>query len=584
MPPPGAAREQHTWFGPSHPPAAATPIAAEQEPSTGFTRLWTAFMSARVLVALALLGLHIGLHLLGRPVTVWVLGCCTAFVVVTAAARLALRPRGPGRAFDAQWLPTVGLDLLFFATLQWQGNLGINYTPLLALPVVMAAILGSRALALGTAALTALMLLGYAAWTVSASAWANTADMAQAGLTGAGLLMLALLTNQLASRLVREEAVARRSRIEAQVQSLVNNMVIEALPDGVLVVDSTHLVRAANPAARLMLGSDQEVTPHLFSLHDNPAWLQLMHIAQLTFADTPVDAAEVILHHEDRMPSRLQVRTQRTPPIGDSGVSLCVMFLQDLREMEARLRTEKLASMGRMSAAVAHEIRNPLAAISQANALLEEDLQAPLQRRLTDMVRQNAERLQHIVDDVLDVARVQGQGGDSAQLSALALDAHVRDFCDEWAVQHGELQRLRVSLGAGDAYVQFGREHLRRVLVNLLDNASRYASHRTGAIQVETRAVRHGPVTLLVWSDGPAMEAAVRRHLFEPFFSSESRSSGLGLFICRELCERHGATIAYERTAREQAGQVVEGNEFFVSFRRAHSGHSTFNLEDTALP
>ena len=583
MPPPGAAREQHTWFGPSHPPAAATPIAAEQEPPTGFTRLWTAFMSARVLVALALLGLHIGLHLLGRPVTVWVLGCCTAFVVVTAAARLALRPRGPGRAFDAQWLPTVGLDLLFFATLQWQGNLGINYTPLLALPVVMAAILGSRALALGTAALTALMLLGYAAWTVSASAWANTADMAQAGLTGAGLLMLALLTNQLASRLVREEAVARRSRIEAQVQSLVNNMVIEALPDGVLVVDSTHLVRAANPAARLMLGSDQEVTPHLFSLHDNPAWLQLMHIAQLTFADTPVDAAEVILHHEDRMPSRLQVRTQRTPPIGDSGVSLCVMFLQDLREMEARLRTEKLASMGRMSAAVAHEIRNPLAAISQANALLEEDLESPLQRRLTDMVRQNAERLQHIVEDVLNVARVQGPG-DALETHALALDEEADTFCGEWAQQHAAGARLRVDLNAPEVQVQFARDHLRRILVNLLDNAARYASAHEGAIQVATHAVRHGPVMLMVWSDGAAMEPAVRRHLFEPFFSSESRSSGLGLFICRELCERHGATIAYERTAREQAGQVVEGNEFFVSFRRAHSGHSTFNLEDTALP
>ena len=582
MPPPGAAREQHTWFGPSHPPAAATPIAAEQEPSTGFTRLWTAFMSARVLVALALLGLHIGLRLLGRPVTVWVLGC-TAFVVVTAAARLALRPRGPGRAFDAQWLPTVGLDLLFFATLQWQGNLGINYTPLLALPVVMAAILGSRALALGTAALTALMLLGYAAWTVSASAWANTADMAQAGLTGAGLLMLALLTNQLASRLVREEAVARRSRIEAQVQSLVNNMVIEALPDGVLVVDSTHLVRAANPAARLMLGSDQEVTPHLFSLHDNPAWLQLMHIAQLTFADTPVDAAEVILHHEDRMPSRLQVRTQRTPPIGDSGVSLCVMFLQDLREMEARLRTEKLASMGRMSAAVAHEIRNPLAAISQANALLEEDLESPLQRRLTDMVRQNAERLQHIVEDVLNVARVQGPG-DALETHALALDEEADTFCGEWAQQHAAGARLRVDLNAPEVQVQFARDHLRRILVNLLDNAARYASAHEGAIQVATHAVRHGPVMLMVWSDGAAMEPAVRRHLFEPFFSSESRSSGLGLFICRELCERHGATIAYERTAREQAGRIVEGNEFFVSFRRAHSGHSTFNLEDTALP
>jgi two-component system sensor histidine kinase PilS (NtrC family) len=581
--PPGAVREQHTWFDPSHPHATGVPVAAEPESSVGFTRLWAAFMSARLLIALALLGLHIGLHLLGRPLTAWLLGWCLAYLILTMAARLILRPRGPGRAFDGQWLPTVGVDLLCFTTLQMLASLGINYTPLLALPVVTAAILGSRALALGTAALTALMLLGYAAWSASASAWSNTADMAQAGLTGAGLLMLALLTNQLAARLVREEATARRNRVEAQVQSLVNNMVIETLPDGVLVVDSTGVVRTANPAARLMLGSDQEVTPHLFSLDDNPAWAQLTHLAQLTFADAPVDAAEVILHHEDRLPSRLQVRTQRTPAIGGSGVSLCVMFLQDLREMEARLRTEKLASMGRMSAAVAHEIRNPLAAISQANALLEEDLASPMQRRLTDMVRQNAERLQHIVEDVLDVARVQGQG-DALQIHALALDDEARVFCDEWAQQQGIGARLRVDLYAPEVHVQFARDHLRRILINLLDNAARYASPRDGAIQVTTHAVRHGPVMLMVWSDGAAMEPAVRRHLFEPFFSSQSRSSGLGLFICRELCDRHGATIAYERTTREQAGQIVEGNEFFVSFRRAHSGHSTFNLEDTALP
>ena len=581
------AREQATWFGTQLPvvsPPVGLALATDTDTSPGFARLWSAFMSARVIIALALLGLQLALHLLARPVSPWLLGVSAVYALFTVAVRVMGEPRGPGLAFDGQWLPTVGVDLLFFSALQLQPSASpINYTPLLALPVVMAAILGSRALALGTAALTALMLLGYAAWTVSASAWANTADMAQAGLTGAGLLMLALLTNQLASRLVREEAVARRSRIEAQVQSLVNNMVIEALPDGVLVVDSTHLVRAANPAARLMLGSDQEVTPHLFSLHDNPAWLQLMHIAQLTFADTPVDAAEVILHHEDRMPSRLQVRTQRTPPIGDSGVSLCVMFLQDLREMEARLRTEKLASMGRMSAAVAHEIRNPLAAISQANALLEEDLESPLQRRLTDMVRQNAERLQHIVEDVLNVARVQGPG-DALETHALALDEEADTFCGEWAQQHAAGARLRVDLNAPEVQVQFARDHLRRILVNLLDNAARYASAHEGAIQVATHAVRHGPVMLMVWSDGAAMEPAVRRHLFEPFFSSESRSSGLGLFICRELCERHSATIAYERMAREQAGRIVEGNEFFVSFRRAHSGHSTFNLEDTALP
>lgn len=582
MPPPEGVHGQPSRLGRSQPPPA-TRQAASGQVSPAFRRLWTAFMSARIVIALALLGLHLGLHLMGQALTTWQLGWCLAFVALTTAARLTLKPRGPGRAFDAQWLPTVGLDLLFFAVLQAVLSPGVNYTPLLALPVVMAAILGSRVGALGTAALTALMLLGYAAWTASTGDGFNSTATAQAGLTGAGLLLLALLTNQLASRLVHEETVARRSRLEAQVQSAVNSMVIEALPDGVLVVDTAHRVRAANPAALVMLGADEDAAPPLFSLDDNPAWLQLTHLVRLALAGTPADTAEVVLHHEDRMPSRLQVRTQRTPPIGAGGPSLCVVFLQDLRELEAQLRTEKLASMGRMSAAVAHEIRNPLAAISQANALLAEDLDSPLQRRLTDMVQQNAQRLQHIVEDVLDVARAQGQG-DPTQTHALALDETTRDFCDEWAQQHQVGQRLRLELHAPDVFVQFASDHLRRMLVNLLDNAARYATHAEGAIQVATHAVRHGPVMLMVWSDGAAMEPAVRRHLFEPFFSSESRSSGLGLFICRELCERHGATIAYERTAREQAGRIVEGNEFFVSFRRTHSGHSTLILEDTELP
>ena len=105
----------------------------------------------------------------------------------------------------------------------------------------------------------------------------------------------------------------------------------------------------------------------------------------------------------------------------------------------------------------------------------------------------------------------------------------------------------------------------RNVLINLLDNARRYASGRAQAIQVSTRTTRAGHVVLGVWSDGQPMEPSVERHMFEPFFSSESRSTGLGLYICRELCEGQGATIGFERTRRTIDGVQVEGNEFLVT-------------------
>jgi two-component system sensor histidine kinase PilS (NtrC family) len=240
------------------------------------------------------------------------------------------------------------------------------------------------------------------------------------------------------------------------------------------------------------------------------------------------------------------------------------MFLEDLREMQARVRTEKMVAMGRMSAAVAHEIRNPLAAIAQANALLEEDLHEASQRQLTTMIRQNALRLARIVDDVLDISRAQAVLP-APQTSTLVLDDTVPGIATDWARQNAAVQRTRVLASAANAVVWFEPEHLRRLMINLLDNALRYASASTHAIEVSTQMLTPGQARLAVWSDGQPLEKTVQTHLFEPFFSSESRSSGLGLYICRELCQRYDALIGYRRAQR--AGQ--EGNEFFVVFSAA---------------
>ncbi len=227
-----------------------------------------------------------------------------------------------------------------------------------------------------------------------------------------------------------------------------------------------------------------------------------------------------------------------------------MLFLEDLRDVQARIRQEKLAAMGRVSAGIAHEIRNPLAAIAQANALLSEDDLTAEQAQLARMVTDNVERLKRIVDDVMEVAP-----GAAPTLRAVDLTAEVAAAVGEWArtagVALGASSRLQVEPAAAVAGRALRAEHLRRVLVNLLDNAHRHASGAPGSIAVQLDARDGHAVLVGARATARRSRAEVERHLFEPFFSTRSRGTGLGLYICRELCERHGASIDYRwRTDR----------------------------------
>lgn len=530
---------------------------------SAFYRLWRGFMTVRVTVGVALLILFAILFGLGqtRGINAWVFGLCGTYLAAALMVRLFTRPAPPGQTFDPQWVSTIGVDLLAFSTLQFLQAGGINYSPLFALPVLTAGVLGSSLLALGTAAAVTLLLLGEAWILTLQPAHDETSRFLQAGLTGIGYFAVALLANQLAARLAREERESLRSRVAARTQAQVNELVVEHLGDGVIVVDPAGRIHTANPAARRLLGCAGDPLALSEGLAANRAWRPLLELAQQTLVEHAPRFAEIALAQRSGDRQLVHVRTRFTPPHPSQASGLCVMFLEDLREMEARLRTEKLAAMGRMSAAVAHEIRNPLAAIAQANALLEEELVQPSQRQLSALVQQNARRLSHIVEEILDLARVQQQDPAPAWL---LLDDVVAAVCGEWGQQMQAASRLQVRTGSDGVRVAFDPEHLRRVLVNLLDNALRYASRRPGAIRVSTRCDAAG-AWLLVWSDGQPIEQGVQRHLFEPFFSSESRSSGLGLYICRELCERHGAFIGYRRAL--PPGEEHEGNEFFVRLR-----------------
>lgn len=567
-----AADEVHSWFGPS---LLNTDLEPADDTLPELERLWRGFMTARVTLGLVLLLLQITLYGLGQVSSLWLLGVCVGYFLSALAVRIGSRPRRLGRTFDLQWGAVIGVDVLVFASLQFLHGSSINYTPLFALPVLLASVLGSLLLAMGTAAGVTLMLLLYAVRLSLQTHGDVTPHLIQAALTGAGSFVIAFLSHQLSTRLASEERRARRSQSAARIQQQVNDLVIESLNDGILVVDARGTVHAANPAARQLLQSDnQPLQPPPFTLSSETAWQPLVDLTQQSFAYRGIQQADINIQHAGQGPRHIRVRTRLTATRGSGAKNLCVVFLQDQREMEARMRTEKLASMGRMSAAVAHEIRNPLAAIAQANALLDEDLSDPRLKQLTGLVQQNAQRLEKIVEDILDISRVQKRGAGHVQTpETLRLDESVARFCQDWAQQVQGQHVLHWHLATAPLQVDFAQDHLRRVLVNLLDNAQRYASGQAESIQVATEVAARGQVTLSVWSEAPPLEPSVERHLFEPFFSSESRSSGLGLYICRELCERHGAAIAYQRVQRMARGTRMEGNEFFISLRRAREAN-----------
>ena len=548
-------------------------------------RLWRGFLTGRVMVALGLLflqGLGQFINLAPEPA---VLAVCLAYLAATVAERALAGRAPPPPAAGPQWLPFIGVDLAAVCALQLLQAGTMNYTPLFGLPILMAAVLGTLTLALGTTAGVTLLLLAWAWWQGQHSGGDDAARYLQSALTGTGFFIISYLVHQLSVRLAREQQLAQQSQLAARVQSQVSALVIEHLTDGVLVLDSQNMVRIANPAALLLLGGPSALKPP-FALGDNPAWQPLVTLAQRTFRQDQPITADADLLHPAQSPTGLHVRTWLTAPrhesLQDPGECLCVMFLHDLRELEARLRTEKLASMGRMSAAVAHEIRNPLAAIVQANALLEEDLHDPGQKRLALMVRQNAERLARIAEEVLDIARVQHQIS-HAPAYTLMLDESVAQIWSDWQRQNPAQRRATISLMAPDAQIEFDTEHLRRVLFNLLDNALRYKGQEDDSLVITTHVSPSGPISLQVWSDGAPMDKSVERHLFEPFFSSESRSSGLGLYICRELCQRHGASIGYQRLVRTTARGEIGGNAFTVGFRRNTRPAVNATLFDTIV-
>jgi len=215
-----------------------------------------------------------------------------------------------------------------------------------------------------------------------------------------------------------------------------------------------------------------------------------------------------------------------------------VVFVEDMTRSREQAQQLKLAALGRLTANIAHEIRNPLSAISHASELLAEERRDLDRRRLTRIIFDNTVRLERLVADVLQLNR-----RDRVAAERTVLGEWLRLFLGEF-VANEDVPADRFVIEPSRAWIAFDREHLRQVVWNLLRNAVRHARQEPGAVRLAARAFGD-KVEFSVTDNGPGVPATVQGQLFEPFFTTDSKGTGLGLYLARELCAANDASLEY---------------------------------------
>lgn len=449
-----------------------------------------------------------------------------AYVYLVSAYGFLFALRRWRHAFNLQLTLQVACDVLALTALMFaSGGAKSGIAVMLLVAVAGAGLVGQGRLTLFYAALATLAQLAEQAYRMLVYG-ASAEDFFRTGLTSIGFFATAIIARLLARRVVANETLAKKRGVELANQLRINQQVIRDMQDGVLVVDEAGRVHQHNPQAEALLNLAPLPDADLAAF--SPALAE--HWNRVRRA--PV-ATEITLH----APGAGQpVRARYLPP-GEGGNIL--IYLEDVGRVQAQAQQIKLAALGRLTASIAHEIRNPLAAISHAAELLAEEPNVAAGQRLVRIIGDNTRRLNRLVSEVLELGR-----RDRMRPEPILLDHFLRQFLDEYALQAPTV-RQRVALRADpDARICFDRAHLHRVLENLMTNALRYASVRPGAVQVEARVLPSaGGVELHVSDDGPGVAEAVRGQVFEPFFTTHGSGTGLGLYIARELCDANGTRL-----------------------------------------
>ncbi|TCJ15352.1 HAMP domain-containing histidine kinase [Parasulfuritortus cantonensis] len=354
-----------------------------------------------------------------------------------------------------------------------------------------------------------------------------TGGYLRAALLSVGFVTVAGISHILAKGALGAARTASEKTREVAELARINAKVIQDLPNGILVLSGDGLVMQHNQQAERLLGCPMAGRAELAACHADlagawQAWLSGQGNGSAVLAANDAGV-------------RLRYRLLELGPDRRAGA---VVIVEDMSELEQEATQMKLAALGRLTANLAHEIRNPLSAINHAAQLLGEDVGAdPGAARLTRIIEDNVSRLNYLVEDVLSLSR-----RDRQNREAIRLAEFLPDFVHQYQQSEGVAPGvIRLDPGA-DLAVWFDRLHLHQILWNLCRNACRHCSGQPGSV-VFSYAASGDSVAIEIANDGASIPEAMRLRLFEPFFSTDKSGTGLGLYIALELAEANDGQL-----------------------------------------
>ena len=428
-------------------------------------------------------------------------------------------------------LTLLSADILMLAMIVVAGGTSVAPLPILLFPQLAASgwLLRTQT-AFFHAALATVVLLGLDL----ARAWEGRigyTQLLQTALVCMGYFAMVGVAVALGRYTKASEDLAAQRGIDVANLEQVNRLIIQDMQDGVLVVDLNGVVRGHNAQVTRLLGGfgrmrgGMRLSEFSSVLHDY--WRRWQEDFTEALPPFKVEATQRLL----------RVRLVR---IGSGLNGGTLIYLEDLGRAQSEAQQMKLAAMGRLTASIAHEVRNPLSAINQAAQLLEEDgAVAPEGQRLLTMIRNNARRIDRIVGEVLQLNR-----RDRQQPERVPLADFVHGLVEE--IAHAENMPARaVALSLPrDLVVSFDRGHLNQILWNLVRNAWQHCQKKEGSVRIAARAGYMGDAVIFeLADDGPGIPVELRGQIFEPFFTTRPGGTGLGLYIARELADANGATL-----------------------------------------